>query len=156
MRISDRGIDLIKTFEGCRLKAYRDSVGVPTIGYGHTAGVKMGATITQAQADQYLREDLAAVERTLNKTGVNFRQEQFDALCSWVFNLGAGNYLSSTMRKKIVLDAPDEEITDQLVKWHHAGGKPLTGLKRRRVAEANMFLGIDRYYMDASNNIIKK
>lgn len=153
MKISQKGIDLIKKFEGCKLTAYRDSVGIPTIGVGHTKGVKMGMTITQAQADAYLREDLIPCEQTLNKLGINFTQNAFDALCSWIFNLGSGAFNSSTMKRYIVAKKSDEDITDQLIKWCNAGGKPLLGLKRRRVAEANMFLGKERYFVDASGNI---
>ena len=154
MKISDNCIDLIKQYEGCKLFAYRDSVGVATIGYGHTKGVKMGMAITQQQADGYLREDLASVEKTLNQLGINFKQCQFDALCSWIFNLGSGNFTHSTMCVRICTGASDEEITDQLIKWKNAGGKPLLGLMKRRVAEANMFLGRERYKVlkDKDNN----
>lgn len=154
MTISDNGLNIIKQFEGCKLFAYRDSVGKPTIGYGHTNGVKMGQSITQQQADKYLKEDANVAEKTLNSLGVNFRQEQFDALCSWIFNLGKGNFINSTMCKLIMNRAGDEEITDQLVKWKNAGGVPLVGLMRRRCAEANMFLGRERYKV--VDNQIKK
>ena len=156
MTTSNKGIDLIKEFEGCKLFAYRDSVGVPTIGYGHTSGVKMGMSITQKQAEDFLREDIKPVERLLNSMGINYTQNQFDALVSWGFNLGASNFNSSTMNKKIMAKASDLEITDQLVKWFYAGGKPLLGLKRRRVAEANMFLGKEVYYIDSDKNINRK
>ena len=145
MKISNEGIDLIKQYEGCKLYAYRDSVGVATIGYGHTKDVRMGQVITQKQADDFLRSDLVSVEKTLNLLGINFKQCQFDALCSWMFNLGSGNLMHSTMLKKMTAGASDEEVTDQLIKWHKAGGMPLLGLMKRRVAEANMFLGYVRY-----------
>ena len=112
--------------------------------------------ITQQQAETFLKEDIVPVERVLNGMGVNFTQNQFDALCSWIFNLGTANFNSSTMRKYIIAKKGDVEITDQLIKWHNAGGKPLTGLKRRRVAEANMFLGRELYVMKANGEIIKK
>ena len=145
MKISNDGINLIKNYEGCKLYAYRDSVGVATIGYGHTKGVRMGTAITQKQADDYLREDLADVEKTLNQLGINFKQYQFDALCSWIFNIGVGNFIHSTMAVRINTGASDEAITDQLIRWVNAGGTPLLGLMKRRVAEANMFLGYERY-----------
>ena len=145
MEISEKGIALIKQFEGCKLYAYRDSVGVATIGYGHTKGVYMGMAITQAQADKFLVEDLRSCYDTLNSMGVNFVQRHFDALCSWIYNLGEMNFASSTLRKKILGDADDEAITDEIVKWVYAGGKVLAGLQRRRVAEANMFLGRELY-----------
>lgn len=156
MKISQAGIDLIKKFEGCKLCAYRDSVGIPTIGYGHTKGVKMGMCITQKQADDFLREDVGICEKALNTCCTNFTQNQFNALCSWIFNLGTANFNSSTMRKYIIARRGDVEITDQLVKWHNAGGKPLLGLKRRRIAEANMFLGRELYSLNSNGEIIKK
>lgn len=156
MKISSDGIELIKKFEGCRLQAYRCPAGVPTIGYGHTKGVKMGDKITQKQADGFLREDVKPIEVLLNKLGINFRQEQFDALVSWIFNLGGGNFNSSTMKKRIVSDAGNLDITDQLVKWYNAGGRPLSGLKLRRIAEANMFLGGEIYYLDDNDDIKRR
>lgn len=156
MKISQQGIDLIKRFEGCKLSSYKDSVGVWTIGYGHTKGVRSGMSITQQQAEQFMKEDIQPIERTLNSMCVNFKQQQFDALVSWIFNLGVGNFNKSTMKKWITGNFTDEDITDQMVKWVNAGGIPLLGLKRRRVAEANMFLGREVYYLDGSNNIKKR
>ena len=156
MRISQKGIELIKNFEGCKLAAYKDSVGIPSIGYGHIKGVKMGMKITQAQADKYLAEDLAVAEKCLNSLGVTLKQNQFDALCSFIFNLGVGNFNSSTMKKYIVAKCSDIDVTDQMVKWCNAGGRPLLGLRKRRTAEANMYLGYTKYYVDASGNIKKK
>ena len=148
MTISQKGIDLIKGFEGCKLYAYRDSVGVLTIGYGHTKNVKAGMAITQAQAEQFLKDDLRPVEQLLNNMHVNFTQNQFDALCSWIFNLGAGNFNTSTMKKRIVAGANDTAITDEMIRWTRAGGKVLGGLVRRRADEANTFLGRTVYYTD--------
>lgn len=156
MKISQKGIDLIKGFEGCKLYAYRDSVGVATIGYGHTKGVKMGMSITQQQAEDFLKQDLEPAEKKLNGMCINFKQNQFDALCSFIFNLGSGNFDSSTLRKKIIAKASDEEIASEFVRWVNAGGKPLLGLKRRRAAEANMFVGYELYTVDASGNIKRK
>lgn len=156
MTTSRRGIQLIKDFEGLKLESYKCPAGVWTIGYGHAKGVKPNVVIDQMRAEDLLIEDIAPIERMLNKLGINFRQECFDALVSWNFNLGEGAFRNSTLLKKIVADAPDEEITDQIVKWVNAGGKPLVGLKRRRVAEANMFIGYDRYYLDKDNNIKKR
>lgn len=156
MKISQKGLEIIKKYEGCKLFAYRDSVGVPTIGYGHTKNVTMGMAITQAQAEAFLRQDVEYVEKILNGMGVNFTQNSFDSLCSWIFNLGVGSFNSSTMKKYIVARKPDIEITDQMVRWHNAGGKPLLGLKKRRVEEANLWLGQEKYYLDASGNIKKK
>lgn len=156
MKISNEGIALIKKFEGCKLVAYRDSVGIPTIGIGHTRGVKMGMKITEAQAEDFLREDIAYCEKVLNGISTTFTQNEYDALCSWVFNLGVGSFTKSTMYKRIVSKASKESVTDEMVKWVFAGGRSLLGLKRRRVAEANMFIGRALYYIDANNNIRKK
>jgi len=155
MFTSQKGIDIIKKYEGCKLTAYKCPAGVPTIGYGRTQGVKMGMTITQAQAEAFLKADIKPLESVLNKMGINYTQNQFDALVSWLFNLGVGNFNSSTLKKKILAKASDVEITDQITKWVNAGGKPLLGLKKRRVEEANLFLGKTLYNIDSSGNIIK-
>jgi lysozyme len=156
MTISQKGIDLIKTFEGCKLFAYRDSVGIATIGYGHTKDVRMGMSITQKQAEEFLKSDIKPIERILNGMGINYTQNQFDALTSWIFNLGEGKFKGSTMYKNIVARKSDAEITDQMVKWVNAGGRPLLGLKKRRVAEANMFLGRTVYCVDNLGNIKRR
>ena len=156
MKISNSGLSLIKRYEGCRLKAYKDSVGVWTIGWGNTSHAKAGMAITQQQAESFLKDDIKPIETLLNGMGINYTQNQFDALTSWIFNLGQGNFKSSTMYKYIVARKSDLEITDQMVKWHNAGGKPLIGLKKRRCEEANMFFGKEVYYVDASGNIKKK
>lgn len=156
MKISQKGIDLIKKFEGCRLQAYLCPAGVWTVGVGHTKGVKKGMVITQQQAETFLKDDIKPIETLLNGMGINYTQNQFDALVGFVFNLGQGNFKSSTMYKYIVARKSDIEITDQMVKWHNAGGKPLLGLKKRRSEEANLFLGKDVYYVDTLGNIKKK
>ena len=154
MKTSNQGKNLIKEAEGLRLVAYRCPAGVPTIGWGHTKDVRMGQRITQAMAEDMLVEDIAPIERTLNGLKINFRQEQFDALVSWIFNLGAGNFKSSTMYKRILADAKDEEITDSLIKWTYSGKQQLPGLMKRRVAEANLFIGYERYKIN-KGQIIK-
>ena len=156
MTASRLGLQLIKDFEGLRLAAYRCPAGIPTIGWGHIKGVKMGQVITEEQAEDYLVEDISPLERHLNKLGINFRQEQFDALVSWLFNLGIGNFKKSNLLKRIQADATDEAIAAEFIKWIYAGNTHLAGLKKRRVAEANMFVGYDLYYIDKNNNIKKK
>ena len=144
MRISEQGKDFIKSFEGLRLKAYWDKDGkVWTIGWGHTRGVKQGMVITKAQAEQFLRDDLAPIERhltaDLGEDGV--LQCQFDALCSWIFNLrdGIRQYNTSTLRRK--LKAGDYKgAANEFPRWCHSGGKVLPGLVTRRAAEQKMFL----------------
>lgn len=140
MTTSGNGLNLIKRYEGCRLKAYKCPAGVWTIGYGHTRGVKDGMTITQAIADQLLIEDVKHCEKAINALGINLRQGQFDALVSFIFNLGTGNFNSSTLKKKIVAGAADREICDEFKKWVKAGGKVMAGLIKRREEEAAMWM----------------
>ena len=91
MKTSNNGLQLIKNFEGCRLTAYKCPAGVWTIGYGHTAGVKQGMTITQEQADNYLKSDLVIYENHVNNLNRSFNQNEFDALVSFTYNCGAGS-----------------------------------------------------------------
>lgn len=137
---SQKGIDLIKSFEGCRLTAYQDSVGVWTIGYGHTSGVYSGMTITEAQAEAYLKSDLVTSENAVNKyVTYAINQNQFDALVSFTFNLGSGNLASSTLLKK--LNQGDiSGAANEFDKWIYAGGEVLEGLVKRRAAEKELFL----------------
>jgi lysozyme len=139
MRTSEAGIILIKSFEGCRTEAYQDAVGVWTIGYGHTIDVKEGMTITQHQCDVMLEVDIETYENYINKyVIVSLTQNQFDALVSWVYNLGPTNLRNSTMLK--VLNAGKyEEVPYQMKRWNRAGGKVLKGLVVRREAEAELF-----------------
>ena len=141
MRISEEGKQLIRDFEGLRLSAYRDAVGVLTIGYGHTRGVRPGQTITHREAELLLSADLEPIERQLTadlgEDGV--LQCQFDALCSFCFNLGIGAYMRSTLRK-YVKAGRDADADKEFGKWVHAGGKVLPGLVTRRAAERKMFL----------------
>lgn len=140
MKVSNNGINLIKRFEGLELKAYKDSVGILTIGYGHTHAVKAGDVITGEQADAFLREDLQVAELTINtNVKVKLTQGQFDALTSFVFNLGSGNFVKSTLIRK--LNAGDYAgAADEFGKWVNAGGKKLPGLVKRRAAEREVFL----------------
>lgn len=154
MTTSNQGKNLIKEAEGLRLEAYLCPAKVPTIGWGHTKGVKLEQHITVQQAEDMLVDDIAPIERLLNGLKINFRQEQFDALVSWIFNLGEGKFKGSTMYKRIIANAKDEEITDQLVKWIYSDGRPLPGLIKRRVAEANLFIGYERYKVN-KDRIIK-
>ena len=106
MNIGQKGIDLIKHFEGCELNAYKCPAGVWTIGYGHIKGVSEGMSITQEQAEQMLLDELKEYENYINElVTVNLSQNQFDALVSWVYNLGPANLQSSTLLK--VLNSGD-------------------------------------------------
>jgi lysozyme len=143
MKISAEGLALIKKFEGCELEAYQDAVGVWTIGYGHIKGVKEGMTITKEQAEEMLLEELVEYENYVLEA-VNHQLDQcmFDALVSWTYNLGPSNLNASTMLK--VLNAGDYDgVPEQIKRWNKAGGKVLTGLVRRREAEALLFEGKD-------------
>lgn len=140
MKISNKGIQAIKYFEGCKLKAYKDSVGIWTIGVGHIKNVTENMTITQEQAEQFLKEDLVPVEKFINGVGMDFTQNQYDALCSFAFNLGIGSLKSSTLLKKIKANAPAEDIRYQFNRWCRAGGKVVKGLQIRREKEADMYL----------------
>ena len=139
MQISKAGLDLIKQFEGLYLKAYRCPAGVPTIGYGHTAGVAMGQTIAQQQADDYLRRDVRQFERAVARlVSVPLTQGQFDALVSFAFNLGEGALAQSTLLR--LLNAGDYAgAAAQFERWNKAGGRVLPGLVRRRAAERALF-----------------
>ena len=140
MTISKDGLELIKKYEGLRLKAYKCPAGIPTIGYGHTNGVTMGMEISQSVAEKYLLEDIAPIERALNALHINLRQGQFDALVSFIFNLGQGSFNNSTLKKKILASAPDSEICAEFKKWNKAGGKVLAGLVKRREDEARTWV----------------
>ena len=142
MRISKQGADFIKSFEGCRLEAYHgaaDRPGLYTIGYGHTGKVQKGQKITQAEADKLFSNDIAPIERQLNADTPHLTQGEFDALCSFCFNLGVRAYMGSTLRRK--LKAGDRlGAANEFPKWCRANGKVVAGLQRRRNAERAMFL----------------
>ena len=137
MKTSSKGVSLIKSFEGCRLIAYKCPAGVWTIGYGHTAGVKEGDTITQETADAYLRNDLEKYEKAvMNYDGIyHFNQNQFDALVSFTYNCGVGNLKNLTQSGKRTL----AQISTKLPLYNKAGGVVLRGLQRRRAAEKELF-----------------
>jgi lysozyme len=140
MNISQTGIKLIKRFEGCRLTAYKDAVGVLTIGYGHTGDVRSGETITQAQADKLLAADVAKFAKgvaTLIKVPIN--QNKFDALVSFAYNCGLGALKTSTLLS-LVNKKDFKGAANEFEKWTHAGGKVLKGLVSRRKAEKALFL----------------
>ena len=140
MKTSKNGINLIKTYEGCRLEAYKCPAGVWTIGYGHTAGVKKGDKITQLQADTLLFVDLQKFENAINKAVKKpITQNEFDALVSFAFNVGIGNFEKSSLLRLINM-GHFELAAQQFERWIYAGGKPLNGLKKRRRAEKTLFL----------------
>jgi lysozyme len=144
MQITDEGLELIKQFEGFRARAYRDAVGVWTIGYGHTsmAGapeVRPGSEVSQAEAETILRRDVEIFARGAREAvKVPLNDAQFSALVSFAYNVGLGN-----LRKSSVLAAINRKdfaaVPRRLQLWTKAGGRVLPGLVRRRGAEAALF-----------------
>jgi len=144
MKHSKSGLALTERFEQCRLVAYIPRPGdVPTIGWGHTRNVHMGMTCSQSQADQWLVEDYAIAEASVNEH-VNgpITQHEFDALCDFDFNLGGGALAKSTLLH-LLNEGKVEEAADEFEKWDRAGGKVLAGLLRRRLEEKKEFLTPD-------------
>ena len=140
MKISKIGLELIKSFEGCRLNAYLDAVGIPTIGYGSTKDVNIGDTITQDEAETLLHQDLIRFEKCINEyVNVDLDQNEYDALICFAFNVGCNAVKNSTLLK--LLNSGDfAGAGQQFKRWDKAGGKPLAGLTRRRQAESELFL----------------
>lgn len=142
MKTSQQGINLIKSFEGFSSKAYRCPAGVLTIGYGHTGNVNEGDEITEQEAEGLLRSDLSKFERDIEScVRVPLKQHQFDALVSFVYNVGIGNFQDSTMFIKINRNPDDASIADEFYKWKYAAGRFLPGLVERRKKEAELYLG---------------
>lgn len=143
MQLSEHGAGFIRSFEGCRLKAYQDSVKVWTIGYGTTRidgkPVQPGMVITQLEAERLFLVDaekfVAAVNESLR---VTVTQHQFDALVSLAYNIGSGAFMKSTLLR-LLNDGKATEAALQFLRWNKAGGKELRGLTRRRQAEKALF-----------------
>ena len=130
---------LLKQFEGCKLVAYQDQAAVWTIGYGHTSGVTEGAKITGETAGLLLLEDLDRHAAVVNETvSVSINQNQFDALCSFVFNVGGGAFRASTMLK-LINGGNAVAAALEFPKWDRAAGQVSAGLLRRRLAEKALF-----------------
>lgn len=135
MKINNEGLELIKSFEGCKLIAYKCPAGVWTIGYGHTAGVYEGMVISQAQADNMLKSDLKKYEKYVtDNVKLNLNENQFSALVSFCYNCGVGNL------RTLVKDRNVKQIADAMPLYNKAAGKVLKGLVRRREAERKLFL----------------
>lgn len=139
MRTNQAGINLIRKFEGCRLEAYTCPAGRLTIGYGHTQGVYAGMHITPKIADEFLKSDLAEFENQLNGLHLHLTENQFSALISFIYNLGFGNFLNSTLKAKICNRSDDPLIRDEFARWVKSAGKTLPGLIERRKAEADLY-----------------
>lgn len=136
LKTGQAGLNLIKQFEGCRLTAYKCPAGVLTIGYGHTAGVKAGQTITQAQADKMLVDDVERFERNVNKYYDKYRwnQNEFDALVSFAYNNGSIDQLTKAGTRS------REVIANKMLEYINKGTAFEAGLTRRRKAERELFL----------------
>ena len=139
MKCSQEGLELIKKFEGCKLKSYKCPAGVWTIGYGHTEDIKEGDIVSPEEANKLLRADVFKFEEYVDdNVMVELTQNQFDALVAWTFNLGVGNLRNSTMLKKLN-NADYTSVPFEMKRWNKAGGKTLDGLVRRRQAESLLF-----------------
>jgi len=143
MKISEDGLELIKKFEGCETTAYQDSVGVWTIGFGHTKGVEEGQTCSIEDAESMLADEMDEYEGYINNmVKVELQQHEFDALVAWVYNLGPTNLGESTMLK-VLNGGQFDRVPDEMNRWTRAGGEILEGLVRRRQAESLMFQNLD-------------
>lgn len=144
MNISDKGLALIKGFESLSLKTYKDMAGIATIGYGHRLllGEIFLDSITEDQADELLQNDLDSVQITLNSLiKVVLTQNQYDALCSFTFNVGCGAFRNSHLL--LFLNQGDyDQAAAEFIKWDHCGAVEVPGLLRRRQAEHDLFITI--------------
>lgn len=139
MKTSSKGIEFIKRHEGFRARAYKCPAGVWTIGYGHTRGVNNGDVITKEQGERFLIRDLQTAEREVNSHGLIINQNQFDALVSFVFNVGVGNFSRSTLLRKLKVNTNDSTISYEFSRWKNGGGKVLPGLVKRRKEESELY-----------------
>ncbi len=141
MRLNEQGLSLLKEFEGCKLTAYRDIVGVLTVGYGHTGpDVKAGMTINQDRAEQLLRRDVAKFEAGVETlVDIPISDNEFSALVCLAYNIGLNAFKASTLLKKLNLK-DISGAADEFLRWNKAGGKVVAGLTRRRKAERELFL----------------
>jgi len=146
MKVSKKGLQIIKDHEGLELVPYLCPAGIPTIGYGNTYyenGMKVKLTdapITKSRAEELLKHVLKTYEAGVNRyVQVYLNQNQYDALVSFAYNLGLGALQKSTLLKRINNNPFDEDIYDQFLRWTRANGKVLTGLKLRRKKEADLY-----------------
>lgn len=147
MKIGQKGLQLIKDFEGWYSKPYLDPIGIPTIGYGFTYYLPsrrrvamQDIPLTREEGDRMLTDILTYYENDVLRLVMKpLKQSQFDALVSFTYNLGATNLGKSTLLKRINQDPNDKRIADEFMKWDKAGGKVLPGLVRRRAAEVKLY-----------------
>ena len=142
MKTSPSAISLIKSFEGLSLTAYRCPAGILTIGYGHTSNVTEGMAINEQQAEKLLKQDICFAELAVDMLG-KLTQNQYDALVSFVFNVGNRAFSSSRLRRYVLADPNDPAIRQEFLRWVHItvkGKKQVSkGLQNRRNAEANLY-----------------
>lgn len=140
-QINQAGLDLIKKFEGLKLTVYLDQVVLPTVGYGHKdIAMTVGDSITQAEADQFLTQDLSTAENAVSTSvRTNINDNEFAALVSFVYNLGQGAFRQSHLLE-CLNQGKMQDAAAEFVKWCHAGGKVSPGLLARRIAEKELFL----------------
>jgi lysozyme len=145
-KLSQKGVDLIKQFEGLSLVPYICAGGINTIGYGntyYTNGKRVtlkDPKITPQQAEELLKHSLSTYEKAVDSfCRDDISQSQFDALVSFAYNLGTGALQKSTLIKKVNANPKEVTIADEFLKWNKAGGRVLVGLTRRRQAEANLY-----------------
>ena len=141
MTYSEKLVEAVKGFEGCRLTAYRDSGGTWTIGYGHASGVKSGMKISSSKAEEYLRKDLNNAAAQVKALGVCKTQAALDALTDFVYNLGIKSLQSSTLLQLIKAGADKEAVQAQFRRWIFCRGRILQGLVKRRDWEARRYYG---------------
>lgn len=163
MKTGQKGINLIKKYESLHdgdssvigLQPKLCPSGIWTVGWGRALihpvtgeflrakdkalAYKLFPALTEEQAEKMLYEDLKFREVVVNKLKLNINQNQFDALVSFVYNVGSGNFLSSTLLKRIIINSNDPDIANQFMRWNKAGGKVLLGLTRRRQAESDLY-----------------
>lgn len=140
MNLSNKGIELIKDFEKCRLDVYADAVGLATVGYGHRVDLPIGSLITQDEADRLFAEDLVNFStKVRNALLIHLSDNQFSALVALAFNIGTHNFITSTLLKQINSGWALSEASEQFLRWNKAGGQVLAGLARRREAEKALF-----------------
>lgn len=146
MKTGERGLALIKEFEGCKLAAYQCPAGIWTIGigsthYGDGTPVTKSRTLpTEKAAIALLAATIGQYEKAVNAVDAELTQNEFDALICLCYNIGVGNFSSSTLVKMLNAGEDKEEVAKQFVRWNKAGGKVMAGLTRRREAEAKLFL----------------
>ena len=143
MNASVKAYRLVKQFEGLRLTSYRCPAGVWTIGFGHTVGVVEGMSITRDAADRLLDLDIRDSEKTIDKQKLALSQNQYDALVSFVYNVGAGNFVRSTLLRKIAANPSDGSIRMEFLRWVYVGKEVSLGLVRRRKAEVELYFSTE-------------